>query len=111
MDTLLQRLKKRLELIVPLILFVIFLLLDGGNPHIRFRGRPGRGDQPGLLNSRNAELADIRRLYAKRAMATRLTTCHPFNCGLFTTSNLGVAGWKSRQLPDLIHIPAPRRRT
>ena len=23
---------------------------DGGNPHIRFRGGPGRGNQPGLLN-------------------------------------------------------------
>ena len=25
---------------------------DGGNPHIRFRGGPGRGNQPGLLNSK-----------------------------------------------------------
>jgi hypothetical protein len=24
---------------------------DGGNPHIRFRGGPGQGNQPGLLNS------------------------------------------------------------
>src|SRR4051812_761248 len=23
---------------------------DGGNPHIRFRGGPGLGDRPGLLN-------------------------------------------------------------
>ena len=23
---------------------------DGGNPHIRFRGGPGLGNQPGLLN-------------------------------------------------------------
>ena len=23
---------------------------DGGNPHIRFRGGPGRGNRPGLLN-------------------------------------------------------------
>ena len=27
---------------------------DGGNPHIRFRGGPGRGNQPGLLNIRIA---------------------------------------------------------
>jgi hypothetical protein len=25
---------------------------DGGNPHIRFRGGPRRGDRPGLLNNR-----------------------------------------------------------
>jgi hypothetical protein len=26
---------------------------DGGNLHVRLRGGPGRGNQPGLLNSRN----------------------------------------------------------
>jgi hypothetical protein len=27
---------------------------DGGDLHVRFRGWPGRGDRPGLLNSTNA---------------------------------------------------------
>ena len=28
---------------------------DGGNPHIRFRGGPGLGNQPGLLNKLSIE--------------------------------------------------------
>jgi len=26
---------------------------DGGNLHVRFRGGPGRGNRPGLLNRRH----------------------------------------------------------
>jgi len=32
---------------------------DGGNPHIRFRGGPGRGNQPGLLNRWQPEAAHL----------------------------------------------------
>jgi len=31
---------------------------DGGNPHIRFRGGLGQGNQPGLLNKSSPSSAD-----------------------------------------------------
>jgi hypothetical protein len=33
---------------------------DGGNPHIRFRGGPGSGNRPGLLNKRTPYPSDGR---------------------------------------------------
>jgi len=39
---------------------------DGGNPHIRFRGGPGRGNQPGLLNSYRFPVARLRPMRKRR---------------------------------------------
>src|ERR1700675_305783 len=59
---------------------------DGGNPHIRFRGGPGRGNQPGLLNRWTMAGAD------------RLLRCEPACLvnSYVMTSNADIRGYAPR---------------
>jgi hypothetical protein len=54
---------------------------DGGNPHIRFRGGPGRGNQPGLLNRRSPDgahnLLQVRAELLNGALVDGYRTANP----------------------------------